>query len=75
MSFKVLKPYAAAVPAPVTIVLYSRLCFPKALILGTATHGSIPSYETPLPVPIKSIPLNKCWKKSSIRLRILFFFF
>ena len=61
---------------PVTIVFYSRLCFPKALILGTATHGSIPSHETPLPVPIKSIPFNKCWKKKcSIHLRILSFFF
>ena len=51
-------------PFPVIIVLYSCLCFPEALILGTATHGSIPSHETPLPVPIKSILFNKCWEKS-----------
>lgn len=62
-------------PFPVIIVFYSCLCFPEALILGTATHGSIPSHETPLPVPIKSILFNKCWEKSSKRLRAFFFFF
>lgn len=54
--------WAAALPIPrYCVILCSRPCFPKALILETAARGSVTSHETVLPFLIESVPLNKCW--------------
>lgn len=36
------------------------------VLTTTATHGYITRQETLLPVPVKSMPFNKCWKKKVI---------
>lgn len=44
-------------------VLSSRLCASPILIPETAAHGSCTSHEALLPIPVKSVPFNKCWEK------------
>lgn len=43
-------------------IVFMPVCFPKVLILDTATHGTS-LVMNPLLVVIKSMPFNKRWEK------------